>query len=74
MNHWQTYKRVYIAAVVFVGTNAEAVDLVFGSLTKEQLQALSCRMLAVMICKCIAIASATLGGYLGLSKPQPPTP
>ena len=73
MSHWDKYKRLYYAAIVFFGTNAAAVDLVFGSLTQDQLQALSRRMIAVMLCKCIAVASANLGAYIGLSKPQPPT-
>ena len=73
MSHWDTYKRVYFGAIIFVGANAEAVDLVFGSLTGEQLQALSRRMIFIMACKCVAVAATNLGVYLGISqKPANP--
>lgn len=74
MSHWQTYQRLYIAAVIFVGVNAAAAVVVFGSLSDIQLAGLTGRQFALDIVKCVSLASANLLTYLTVSKPTIPSP
>jgi hypothetical protein len=73
MNHWQQYQRLYIGAVIFVGVNAAAFVVVFGSLSAAELDALTRRQIIVGLIKCVAIASLNLQTYLQSSKPVPIT-
>ena len=69
VDHWQEYQRLYIAAVIFVGVNAAAFVVVFGSLSGAELNALGKRQIVVGMIKCIAIACLNLQTYLQASKP-----
>ena len=76
MNHWQRFQRVYVGLTIFVSVNAGAAVVVFGSLSDQQLAALSGRGFVLDCIKCIALASANLLTYLSApAKPvQPPAP
>lgn len=74
MSHWQTYQRLYTAAVIFVGVNTAAAVVVFGGLSDAQLASLTGRQFALDIVKCLSLASANLYTYLSATKPTTASP
>jgi hypothetical protein len=73
-SHWQTYQRLYLAAIIFVSVNAGAAVVVFGSLSDAQLAGLTHRQFALDVVKCLALASANLLTYITASAKPTPTP
>ena len=75
MTHWAKYGRAYLVGFVFfVVQNAIAVNAVFGSLTPEQLAALTCRSALILWSKVAAMAGTVLLAFLNQSGAPKPIP